>query len=116
MADDLEDWGWSLGPSEGINMRQWGIDHVLQSMGASDKVEDEGGDIRLVSFAHGLPKAGDDGEWISIDMQSYSVGSKLFRYTGAHYVFGLDEVNGGVWDRSYRHCFHAYSFHSYHCY
>lgn len=75
-------------------MRQWGVDQILRDMGASDKMEDEGGDIRMVSFVHGVPKPGEN-EWITIDMQSYEVDRKLYRYTGAHYAFGLDEVNGG---------------------
>ena len=77
-------------------MRQWGIDHVLRDMGASDKVEEEGGDIRLVSFAHGLSKPDENGEWIPIDKQSYQVGQKQYRHTGAHYAFGLDKVSGGA--------------------
>ena len=77
-------------------MRQWGVDQVLQDIGASNELEDEGGDICLVSFAHGIPKAEGD-EWVTIDQQSYEVDGKVYRYTGAHYTFGLEEVDGGKW-------------------
>jgi hypothetical protein len=77
-------------------MRQWGVDQVLQDIGASDELEDEGGDIRLVSFAHGVPRAKGD-EWVGIDQQSYKIDEKVYRYTGTHYTFGLEEVDGGKW-------------------
>lgn len=76
-------------------MKHYGIDHVLRDMGSSDTLIAAGGDIRLVSFAHGMSKLGDNGEWLAIGDQHYEVNGKSYRYTGAWYDFALDEVNGG---------------------
>ena len=76
-------------------MRVWGVDQVLRDMGASDATDIEGGDITLVSFVHGMPRRAND-EWIYIDMQSYDINGRRYRYTGAHYDFGMDSENGGT--------------------
>lgn len=51
-------------------MKHWGVDGVLRDMGSFDKLLDEGGDVRLVSFMHGMPKE-ENGQWLSIDEQRY---------------------------------------------
>lgn len=76
-------------------MKYYGIDHVLREMGSSDTLFANGGDIRLVSFAHGTSRQDDNGEWKPIGEQNYEVNGKSYRYTGAWYHFALDEVNGG---------------------
>ncbi|KAJ4991638.1 hypothetical protein SVAN01_02753 [Stagonosporopsis vannaccii] len=92
--DDLTDWGWSGKEATEPNMKYYGIEHVLRGMGSSDRLFADGGDIRLVSFAHGISKQGDNGEWMTIGEQHYEVNGKSYRYTGAWYKFALDEVNG----------------------
>lgn len=77
------------------DMKHYGVDGVLRDMGSSDTLFQDGGDIRLVSFRHGVPTMRDNGDWVTIDQQRYKVNDKEYRYTGAWYNFALDEINGG---------------------
>ncbi|KAF3040968.1 hypothetical protein E8E12_009025 [Didymella heteroderae] len=93
---DLMEWGWSGGEAFEPGMKHYGVDGALRDMGSSDTVLQDGGDIRLVSFRHGMSKMGDNDQWIPMDEQRYEVNGKEYRYTGAWYNFAVDEVNGVI--------------------
>ena len=88
------EWGWTGGEAFEPDMKHYGIDGVLRDMGASDKLEKEGGNVRLVTFRHGESKVEENGEWLTIDDQRYEHDRKEYHYTGAWYKFAMDEVNG----------------------
>ncbi|KAF3053165.1 hypothetical protein E8E11_011261 [Didymella keratinophila] len=94
--DDLMEWGWTGGEASEPDMKHYGFDGVLRDMGASDKLEKEGGNVRLVTFRHGESKMEENGEWLTIDDQHYEHDGKEYRYTGAWYKFAMDEVNGPI--------------------
>lgn len=66
-------------------------------LGASDKIEQQGRNVRLVTFRHGESKMLENGDWLTIDDQHYEHDGKEYRYTGAWYKFAMDEVNGRKW-------------------
>ena len=87
-------WGWTGGEAHEPDMKHFGIDGVLREMSASDKIEQQGGNVRLITFQHGESKMLENGDWLTIDDQHYENDGKQYRYTGAWYKFAMDEVNG----------------------
>ncbi|KAF1924503.1 uncharacterized protein M421DRAFT_8805 [Didymella exigua CBS 183.55] len=94
--DDLTKWGWSGHEASEPGMKHYGVDGVLRDIGSSDTLIQNGGDVRLLSFKHGFPAMGDNGEWVTVEQQRYEVGGKKYRYTGAWYNFAVDETIGVI--------------------
>ena len=90
-------WGWDIRTDLlAGNFKQWGVDRIIRDIGISDKCTDEGGFIHCLSFVHGLDTLEDDDEDEEpLDEQTYDVGDRTYRMTGAHYGLGFDLQQGG---------------------
>jgi hypothetical protein len=65
----------------------WGIDIALNGLGLSDKIEKQGGLMKVVEIYHGLKV--DKGK-------SYVVNGKLYRYTHAQFLFAVNPMQGAI--------------------
>ncbi|KAF3035315.1 hypothetical protein E8E12_004640 [Didymella heteroderae] len=96
---DLREWGWNAFPLERIDesfhdfYRTWGIGEALADLGVSEYSDEyEGGEhlVIAIDYRQYDLSAGD------VDEQSYDVGGKNYRATGASYAFSINVKDGVV--------------------